>query len=198
MDDTGSTNYHVAYGTSTSPLGNITVADNPVILIQDAENYIFGTGHNSVLQLPGKDKWYFVYHRINAAYLNDGPGYHREVCIDQLDFGQDGKILRTVPSWEGVKLDVGPSTVSPTRMNSHNQMMVYPNPTSDILTVETRLSPRADKTMTLYSIMGKALKSISCHASGSTVFDISDLPAGMYLLSWFNGQEMLEQIVFKN
>jgi hypothetical protein len=198
VDDTGSTNYHVAYGTSTSPLGNITVADNPVILIQDAENYIFGTGHNSVLQLPGKDKWYFVYHRINAAYLNDGPGYHREVCIDQLDFGQDGKILRTVPSWEGVKLDVGPSTVSPTRMNSHNQMMVYPNPTSDILTVETRLSPRADKTMTLYSIMGKALKSISCHASGSTVFDISDLPAGMYLLSWFNGQEMLEQIVFKN
>ena len=37
VDDTGAANYHVAYGTSTSPLGPITVAENPVILIQDAE-----------------------------------------------------------------------------------------------------------------------------------------------------------------
>lgn len=37
VDDTGSPNYHVAYGTSTSPLGPIKVADNPVVLIQNPE-----------------------------------------------------------------------------------------------------------------------------------------------------------------
>ena len=37
VDDTGSPNYHVAYGTSDSPLGPITVADPCVVLIQNPE-----------------------------------------------------------------------------------------------------------------------------------------------------------------
>ena len=65
VDDTGSPNYHVAYGTSDSPLGDINVADSPVILIQNAGEEIYGPAHNSVLQIPGKDEWYMVYHRIN-------------------------------------------------------------------------------------------------------------------------------------
>ena len=65
VDDTGSPNYHVAYGTSDSPLGDIKVADSPVILIQNAGEEIYGPAHNSVLQIPGKDEWYIVYHRIN-------------------------------------------------------------------------------------------------------------------------------------
>ena len=34
VDDTGSPNYHVAYGTSKSPLGPIKVAEKPIVLIQ--------------------------------------------------------------------------------------------------------------------------------------------------------------------
>lgn len=37
VDDTGSPNYHVAYGTSKSPLGPIEVAKQPVVLIQNPE-----------------------------------------------------------------------------------------------------------------------------------------------------------------
>lgn len=101
VDDTGRPNYHVAYGTSKSPLGPITVAAEPVILQQDPDNQIYGTAHNSVLQLKGKDKWYIIYHRINKDYLNNGPGYHREVCIDEMTFDKKGKILPVKPTLNG-------------------------------------------------------------------------------------------------
>ena len=52
VDDTGSPNYHVAYGTSKSPLGPIEVAEKPVVLIQDGKREIYGPAHNSVLQIP--------------------------------------------------------------------------------------------------------------------------------------------------
>lgn len=101
VDDTGSPNYHVAYGTSKSPLGPITVAEQPVILQQDPSNKIYGTAHNSVLQLKGKDKWYIVYHRINKDYLHNGPGYHREVCIDEMTFDKKGNINVIKPTLNG-------------------------------------------------------------------------------------------------
>lgn len=100
VDDTGSPNYHVAYGTSSSPTGPIEVAKDPIVLIQDAKNEIYGPAHNSILQIPGKDEWYIVYHRINKNFLNkqDGSGYHREVCIDRMMFNEDGTIRRVVPT----------------------------------------------------------------------------------------------------
>ena len=105
VDDTGSPNYHVAYGTSTSPLGPIEVADEPVILIQRPEEEIYGPAHNSVLQIPGKDEWYIVYHRINKNYIarDKGPGWHRETCIDRMEFLPDGRIKPVVPTHQGVK-----------------------------------------------------------------------------------------------
>ncbi len=98
VDDTGSPNYHVAYGTSTSPLGPIKVADNPVVLIQNSEKEIYGPAHNAVLQIPGTDKWYIVYHRINKNYLKSDPGVHREVCIDRMEFNEDGSIKQVIPT----------------------------------------------------------------------------------------------------
>ena len=100
VDDTGSPNYHVAYGTSDSPLGPIKVAEDPIVIQQRPDQKIYGTAHNSVLQIPGKDKWYIVYHRINPAYIDkkDGPGFHREVCIDPMEFEKDGRIKHVTPT----------------------------------------------------------------------------------------------------
>ena len=102
VDDTGSPNYHIAYGTSDSPMGPITVAENPVILKQDSEKGIYGTGHCSILQIPGEDEWYIVYHRINKDYLEKDPGVHREVCIDKLEFNEDGTIKPVKPTNSGI------------------------------------------------------------------------------------------------
>ena len=103
VDDTGAANYHVAYGTSKSPLGPIEVAKDPIVLIQDPQHEIYGTAHNSVIQKPGTDEWYIVYHRINKDYIHFQPGVHREVCIDKLEFNADGTITRVVPTHGGIQ-----------------------------------------------------------------------------------------------
>ncbi|MDE6402765.1 MAG: family 43 glycosylhydrolase, partial [Muribaculaceae bacterium] len=98
VDDPGSPNYHVAYGTSDSPLGPITVAKNPVILSQDPARGIYGPAHNSVVKTPATNDWRIVYHRINENYLNDSPGIHREVCIDPMTINPDGTIAPVQPT----------------------------------------------------------------------------------------------------
>ena len=99
VDDTGSPNYHVVYGTGNSPLGPIQVAKEPIILIQSPKDEIYGPAHCSVLQVPDKkDSWFIVYHRINKEYLKHGPGWHREVCIDRLEFNKDGTIKQVIPT----------------------------------------------------------------------------------------------------
>ena len=67
VDDTGSPNYHVAYGTSKSPLGPIEVAKQPVVLIQNPEKEIYGPAHNAVLQIPGTDEWS---NRLSTVLIN--------------------------------------------------------------------------------------------------------------------------------
>lgn len=103
VDDTGSPNYHVCYGTASSPLGPIQIAQNPFVIRQRPDQQIFGTAHNAVLQIPGKDQWYIVYHRINKNFIDrsKGPGWHREVCIDRLTFDKQGHIIEVTPTLDG-------------------------------------------------------------------------------------------------
>lgn len=102
VDDTGSPNYHVCYATAKSPLGPFTLdPDHYDVLRQRPDEGIYGTAHNSVLQLPGKDKWYIVYHRINKNYIKNQPGVHREVCIDKMEFDKKGHIIPVTPTLNG-------------------------------------------------------------------------------------------------
>ncbi|MDP4278345.1 MAG: family 43 glycosylhydrolase [Bacteroidota bacterium] len=100
-DDTRSENYRVRYGTSKSPVGPIIVPEHNLVIAKDTAKGIYGTGHNSILQVPGKDEWYIVYHRFNRPYgikMGDAAGYNREVCIDKLEFNEDGTIKQVVPT----------------------------------------------------------------------------------------------------
>lgn len=105
-DDTRSANYRVRYGTSTSPFGPIAIPANNLILAKDATLGIYGTGHNSVLQIPGRDEWYMVYHRFNRprgiSMQGDSAGYFREVCIDKLEFNADGSVRKVQPTVQGI------------------------------------------------------------------------------------------------
>ena len=102
VDDTGSPNYHVCYGTAKSPLGPITIDEqNYLVIKQKPEDQIYGTAHNSVLQIPGKDEWYIVYHRINKNFIHHEPGIHREVCIDKMTFDKQGRIIPVIPTLNG-------------------------------------------------------------------------------------------------
>ncbi|QIH34301.1 family 43 glycosylhydrolase [Sphingobacterium sp. DR205] len=100
-DDTRSENYRVRYGTSTSPYGPIRVPENNLILQKDPAKGIYGTGHNSILQVPGTDEWYIVYHRFsypNGIRMGDAAGFHREVCMDRLYFDANGQIVPVIPT----------------------------------------------------------------------------------------------------
>jgi arabinoxylan arabinofuranohydrolase len=106
-DDTRSPNYKVRYGTSKSPLGPITISEDNIVIQANPAEGIFATGHNSVLQVPGTDEWYIVYHRFNrpnGIEMGAAGGYHREVCIDKLEFDKYGKIITVKPTLKGIAI----------------------------------------------------------------------------------------------
>ncbi len=101
QDDTRSPNYCVRYAVSDSPTTIPDPATSQVILRKDPEQGIYGTGHHSVLNIPGTDIWYIVYHRFlrpEGISMGREAGYNREVCIDRLYFDSEGNILPVEPS----------------------------------------------------------------------------------------------------
>ncbi len=104
-NDTRSEDYRVRYGTSDSPTGPLSIPENNLVIAKVPEEGIYATGHNSVIQIPGKDEWYIVYHRFSypdGIDMGRAAGYHREVCIDKLEFNPDGSIKRTIPTHKGI------------------------------------------------------------------------------------------------
>ena len=89
--------YSVAYAISDSPFGPFERIGK--ILEQDP-NIGTGAGHHSVIQIPGTEEYYIVYHRHP---LNDKEGTHRNVCIDRMTFDENGFINPVKLTMEGVE-----------------------------------------------------------------------------------------------
>jgi beta-xylosidase len=92
VDDARSDNYRVAYGIAHSPLGPIEIPPDNVILCK--HGLAKGTGHHAVVNVPGTDRWYIVYHR---HAIPNGNGYTREVCLNRMEFTEDGRIKPVDP-----------------------------------------------------------------------------------------------------
>ena len=92
----GGPNYSVAYAISDSIYGPFERIGK--ILQQDA-SVATGAGHHSVLNVPGTDDWYIVYHR---RPLGETDANHRVTCIDKMIFDEDGKIKPVKITFEGV------------------------------------------------------------------------------------------------
>ncbi|TGE29228.1 glycoside hydrolase family 43 protein [Hymenobacter metallicola] len=88
--------YSVAYAVADSPLGPFQRVGK--ILQQDPQ-VATGAGHHSVIQVPGKDEWYIVYHR---RPLGETDMNHRVTCIDRLYFDAQGRIQPVKITKEGV------------------------------------------------------------------------------------------------
>jgi arabinoxylan arabinofuranohydrolase len=104
-NDTRDEDYRVRYAMSDSPMGEFTIPENNLILAKDPSQGIFGTGHNSVLQLPGTDTWRIIYHRFTrpeGITMGRRAGFHREVCIDKMEFNPDGTIIPVKPTLSGI------------------------------------------------------------------------------------------------
>lgn len=79
-------NYRVAYAMADSPLGPFTRIGT---VLQQDPAVATGAGHHSVLQVPGTDDWYIVYHR---RPLGETDANHRVTCIDRMFFDEKGLI----------------------------------------------------------------------------------------------------------
>lgn len=100
-NDTRSEDYRVRYATAKLPEGPLEIPNNNLILSKIPELGIYGTGHNCVLQMPQSDEWYIIYHRFGrptSIKMGRAAGYHREVCIDKLEFNEDGSIKKVTPT----------------------------------------------------------------------------------------------------
>ncbi|TGE04689.1 family 43 glycosylhydrolase [Hymenobacter fodinae] len=105
-NDTRDPDYRVRYGTASSPLGPITVPAHNLVISKDEAAGIYGTGHNSTIQVPGRDEWYLVYHRFTYPQgigMGKAAGFHREVCLDKLEFNPDGSIKPVQPTHAGIE-----------------------------------------------------------------------------------------------
>jgi beta-xylosidase len=91
-NDARDSRYQVAYGTSKSPLGPIEVPPDNVVLAKHGR--AIGTGHHAVVQVPGTDRWYIIYHR---HAIPNGNGYTRETCIVPMEFDAEGRIKKADP-----------------------------------------------------------------------------------------------------
>lgn len=94
-NDTRSRDYHVNYGVSDSLRGPVTFVRT--ILEKNEKKDILGTGHHSILKLPGEDRYLMAYHRF-AKPLSDYPegdakGWNRETCMAELAFDEEGYLL---------------------------------------------------------------------------------------------------------
>lgn len=88
--------YSVAYAIGDSPLGPWQRVGK--ILQQDA-TVATGAGHHSVLNVPGTDESYIVYHR---RPLGEKDANHRVTCIDRMEFDAEGRILPVKITFSGV------------------------------------------------------------------------------------------------
>jgi len=89
--------YSVAYAVGDSPFGPFKRVGK---ILQEDPKVATGAGHHSVLNIPGTDDWYIIYHR---RPLGETDGNHREVCIDRMYFDKDGNILPVKITFQGVK-----------------------------------------------------------------------------------------------
>ncbi|GEO06273.1 hypothetical protein AAE02nite_39370 [Adhaeribacter aerolatus] len=89
-------NYSVAYAVADSPFGPFERVGK--VLQQDPQ-IATGAGHHSVIQTPGKDDWYMVYHR---RPLGETDANHRVTCIDKMYFDEKGLIKPIKITNEGV------------------------------------------------------------------------------------------------
>ncbi len=87
--------YGVEYGIGDSPLGPFEFQSK---ILQTDLRIASGPGHHSAMYLEEYDTWIMVYHR---RFPDASSGTDRRICIDEMKFDEDGKILPIVmtDSW---------------------------------------------------------------------------------------------------
>jgi beta-xylosidase len=88
--------YCVAYAVGDTPFGPFKRVGK---ILQQDPAIATGAGHHSVINVPGTDDWYIVYHRRPLGQTDRNA---RVVCIDKMEFDSSGNIKPVKITNEGV------------------------------------------------------------------------------------------------
>lgn len=116
-------------------------------------------------------KWYRSFELI-APVQNETFGYSQDALV--YDFEEDG-LMDEPNDGEGEVFEI----VSDERVESPNNISVFPNPAIDKVTIQ---SPSRQAEIALYSVNGTLLRQ-QVHTSQTTDLDISELKKGTYFIS---------------
>jgi beta-xylosidase len=88
--------YSVAYAVADSPLGPFQRVGK---ILQQDPAIATGAGHHSVINIPGTDEWYIVYHRRPKGETDRNA---RVTCIERMYFDEKGNIQPVIITEKGV------------------------------------------------------------------------------------------------
>ena len=83
--------------TAMNALNNQTLGElNTLFDYFRKDKDILGTGHHSILK--DGDRYYIAYHRFGTPLdkYPEGKGFHRETCIDELFFDENGFMKKVI------------------------------------------------------------------------------------------------------
>ena len=89
--------YSVAYAIGDTPFGPFKRVGK---ILQQDPSIATGAGHHSVINVPGTDEWYIVYHR---RPLTESDRNARVTCIDHMYFDKAGFITPVMITNRGIK-----------------------------------------------------------------------------------------------
>jgi beta-xylosidase len=88
--------YSVAYAVGDSPFGPFERIGS---ILQQDPSIATGAGHHSVINIPGTETYFIVYHRRPLGQTDRNS---REVCIERMEFDNSGLIKPVTITLEGV------------------------------------------------------------------------------------------------
>jgi len=89
--------YRVHYAIGATPFGPFVEGRNSPILATDQPSDVISPGHHAVFERDGQH--YILYHRHSVPF--DPKFVGRQVCVDRLDFDDDGSMKKVVPTHDG-------------------------------------------------------------------------------------------------
>ena len=138
---------------------------------------------STILQSVTDEDGYFEFQDLPAGTYRailDIPGLEMLNTID-IKLDDDDASLEFVITDEGIQT-IG-TNVSITDINGGNGIVVYPNPTSGLITICDMRCARCD--IAIFDVMGRAVVVAQSYIENRTsqiTFDLSNLPAGVYLI----------------
>lgn len=154
----------------------------------DAGNYVFAVGQDTVQGIMGHG---FDNNRLNPGYWITSPvaggGYPWTNFMDGLS--------HTLMIRPRFPVQTVVSTSSP--LPEANDLLLYPNPFSDELTVHLRRDYAHPLNLQVFDLAGRQVFSTLIQGNTPTVLGLEGLPSGVYVARVFDGERLMEGKVVK-